>query len=94
MKDILLEKGENSCHLNSYPLPTTHYLPPITLVFQTNIDVQVPLQLLTNLIHIHYYSDQPSRGALKKRCSQNIHQIFRRTPMSKCDFKKVEKQLH
>ena len=37
---------------------------------------------------------QPSRGVLKKRCSENMQQIFRRTPMSKCDFNKVAKQLY
>ena len=29
---------------------------------------------------------QPSRGALKKSCSENMQQIYRRTPMLKCDF--------
>ena len=32
---------------------------------------------------------QPSRGVLRKRCSENMHQIYRRKPMSKCDFNKV-----
>ena len=32
---------------------------------------------------------QPSRRVLKKRCSENMHQIFMTTPMSKCDFNKV-----
>ena len=36
---------------------------------------------------------QPSRGVLKKSCSKNIQQIYRRTPMPKCDFNKVGKQL-
>ena len=27
---------------------------------------------------------QPPRGVLKKRCSENMQQIYRRTPMSKC----------
>ena len=38
--------------------------------------------------------EQPPRGVLKKRCSENMQQIYRRTPMSKCDFNKVEKQLY
>ena len=29
-----------------------------------------------------------------ERCSENIQQIYRRTPMSKCDFNKVAKQLY
>ena len=32
---------------------------------------------------------QPSRGVLSKRCSENMQQIYRRTPMLKCDFNKV-----
>ena len=36
---------------------------------------------------------QPSRGVLRKRCSENMLQIYRRTPMPKCDFNKVRKQL-
>ena len=39
------------------------------------------------------YSVEPSRGVLRKRCSENMHQIYRRTPMSKCDFNKVAKRL-
>ena len=32
---------------------------------------------------------QPSRGVLRKRSFRNMHQIYRRTPMPKCDFNKV-----
>ena len=35
---------------------------------------------------------QPSRGALSKRCSENMQQIYRRTPMMKCDFNKFAMQ--
>ena len=31
---------------------------------------------------------QPSASALKKRCSENMQQIYRRTLMLKCDFNK------
>ena len=31
---------------------------------------------------------QPFRGVLRKRCSENMQQIYRRTPMPKCDFNK------
>ena len=34
---------------------------------------------------------QPPRGVLKKSCSENKQQIYRRTPMPKCDFNKVTK---
>ena len=37
---------------------------------------------------------QPSRGVFRKRFSEKIQQIYRRTPMLKCDFNKVEITLH
>ena len=32
---------------------------------------------------------QPSRGVLKKSCSENMEQIYRTTPMPKRDFNNV-----
>ena len=43
------------------------------------------------LLPIH---KQPFRGVLSKRCSENIHQIYKRIPILKCDFHKVAKQLY
>ena len=37
---------------------------------------------------------QPLRGVFEKRCSENIQQIYRRTPIPKCNFNKVAKQLY
>ena len=34
---------------------------------------------------------QPSIGVLIKRCSENMQQIYLKTPMPKCDFTKVAK---
>ena len=34
------------------------------------------------------------QSILKKRCSENIQHIYRRTPMPECDFKKVAFQLY
>ena len=41
------------------------------------------------IILMIYTQKQPSRGDLKKRCSENMQQIYRVTPMPKCDFNKV-----
>ena len=38
------------------------------------------------------FQKQSPRGVPRKRCSENMQQIYRRTPMSKCDFNKVPKQ--
>ena len=37
---------------------------------------------------------QPSRGVLSKMCSENMQQIYRRTPMPECDFNKVALRLY
>ena len=40
-----------------------------------------------------YSEKQPSRGVLRKRYSENMQQIYRRTPLPKYDFNKVALQL-
>ena len=40
------------------------------------------------------FQKQLTIGALSKRCSENMQQIYRRTPMPKGDFNKVAKQLY
>ena len=32
---------------------------------------------------------QPTRGVSRKRCSENMQQIYRKAPMPKCDFNKI-----
>ena len=46
---------------------------------------------LTSLAYLDLCPEQkqPLRGVFSKRCSENMQQIYRRTPMAKCDFVKV-----
>ena len=37
---------------------------------------------------------QPPRDVPRKRYSENMQQIYRISPMPKCDFNKVAKQLY
>ena len=37
-------------------------------------------------IKVYCKQKQPPRGVFKKRCSENMQQIYRGTPMPKCDF--------
>ena len=37
---------------------------------------------------------QPPRSVPRKKCSENMQQIYKRTPMRKCDFSKVAMQLY
>ena len=39
------------------------------------------------------FQKQLSSDALKNRCSENVPQIYRRTPMPKCDFSKIAMML-
>ena len=39
---------------------------------------------------ISWKSQQPSRGVLRKRCSENMQHIYRRTTMPKCDCNFIE----
>ena len=45
------------------------------------------------LIRRNALQKQPPRGVLKKKCSENMLQIYKRTPMPKCDFNKVAADL-
>ena len=37
---------------------------------------------------------QPPRSVPRKKCSENMQQIYKRTPMRKCDFNKAAKQFY
>ena len=37
----------------------------------------------------YFNQKQPSRAVLRKKCFGNMQQIYRRTPMTKCDFNNV-----
>ena len=37
----------------------------------------------------NFRSSRPEVGVLQKSCSENIQQVYRRTPMPKCDFNKL-----
>ena len=41
-----------------------------------------------------YKKEQPSRGVPRKRRSEDMQQIYRRTPMPKNDCNKVAKQFY
>ena len=40
---------------------------------------------------VYSVQKQPFTGVFRKRCSENLQQIYRRTPMPNCDFNKVIK---
>ena len=63
-------------------------------------------KIFVKIIHIFYlkniiifrlvllHLNNHTRGVLKKKCSENMQQIYRRTPMLKCDINKIALQLY
>ena len=62
--------------------------PLVDFILKTIFD-KIDLRLFYFYVTIQ---KQPPRGDPRKRCSENIQQIYRRTPMPKCAFNKVAKQ--
>ena len=63
-------------------------------IFLTSHSIDWPnfvvwLSLLLEIPGIMCIQKESSRGVLRKRCSENIQQTYRRTSMSKCNFNKV-----
>ena len=56
-------------------------------IFQTNIEKIVPSIQST-------IQKQPSRVVDRKRCSENMQQIYRRPPMPKFNFNEFAKELY
>ena len=49
-------------------------------------NVSCPKKLLSSSGTARYTQKQPPRCVLKKKCYENMQQIYRRTPMPKCVF--------
>ena len=66
-----------------------HYWTKHTLTNKTcDVDSKIWLCILWYSIKSCYMQKQLTRGVLRKRCSKNMQQIDRRTPMPECGFKK------
>ena len=46
------------------------------------------------MVRVYDIQNQPSLGVLIKRCSENMQQIYGRTPIPKCVFNEVAKQIY
>ena len=55
-----------------------------------NVKYQATLLYSGNENRINIIQKQPSRDVLRKRYTENMEQIYMRTPMLKCDFNKVD----
>ena len=48
----------------------------------------------TTVFIVKQEDEQPSRGVFSKTCSENMQQIYRRTPIPKSDFNKIALQIY
>ena len=62
-------------------------------IFQILCNVK-SMKLFWSMWEANISQRQPSRGVLRKRYSENMQQIHRRTPMPKCDVNLVALQLY
>ena len=60
---------------------------------KTNWNFKALFGLLISTISITHKSSRPE-VFLKKRCSENMQQIYRSTSKPKCDFNKAAKELY
>ena len=81
-----LETAETIVSVNS---GMNHRL-KIPVINNSKHDKFLPKNTISRFQTLHLYrlkrQKQPSRDVLRKRCSENMQQIYRRTPMPKCDF--------
>ena len=77
---------DNYLSLLSFPESSNFLLVSILLrKFDTVLNKEMKMMKTIFLMkNINKNLKQPSRGVLKKRCSENMQQIYKRTPMPKC----------
>ena len=61
----------------------------VTVILYFHLEFYIPIHITVILHSINAQQKQPSRGVLIKRCSENMQQIYRKTPVSKCDSNKA-----
>ena len=75
-----------------YYFDTLNYIPNETFLLTWTFEIFMILSdndFRCLYSHSNVCQKQPSRGVLKKRCPENMQQIYRRKLKPKCDFKKV-----
>ena len=90
----------NNFHMVTPQIPTQFnavVLPKKLQISKYGSDIHKNLLVLFVTLYIRsntLFSNQKQsvRGVLRKRCSENMQQIYRRTPMPTFDFNKVAKQ--
>ena len=83
-------RGRESC--NDLVLTNRTYLLKISCSFETGLSDHCPL-IYIRLKTTFIIQRQASKDVYKKRCSENMLQIYRRKPMPKCDFNKVANEI-
>ena len=68
---------------------TSSRIPGLTYSEKVRSYLSSKLSLLCKRFNKCSVQKQPSTGVLRKRCSENMQQIYRGAPIPKCDFNKV-----
>ena len=85
--EVKMAKRSLAEHESEYKFSCTSYVALFSIIFTINTRI--------GTYFVYYkYQKQPPSGAPRKRCSENMQQIYRRTSMTKYDFNKVVMQLY
>ena len=71
-----------------------HFYRRVKVYLETNNIMSIAYWILKDFLTSWTQQKQPPRGVPWKRCSENMQQIYNRTPMLKCGFNKAALQLY
>ena len=71
-----------------------HFYRRVKVYVETNNIMSIAYWILKDFLTSWTLLKQPPRGVPWKRCSENMQQIYNRTPMLKCGFNKAALQLY
>ena len=72
-------------------LPSCKQNPTVSL---KDLEIKLCSHNQNMVVSVYHYQKQPPRGVPRKKCSENMQQIYRRTTMPKCDVNKVALQIY
>ena len=83
----LVSKGRFPSPISSFKSPLTKSI--IYMCHTRNHWTKTKTKIKDLFGSVGIQQKQPYRGVIRKRCSENMQQICRKTPMSKCEFNKL-----
>ena len=94
IKSIINSLGKGSDWIIDLVIDHTISIPKYNTLAGSSPIESIKIKLGHPLKGLFNIQKQPPRGVPRKNCSENVQQIYRRTPMPKCDFNNVALQIY